>query len=197
MNGQTQANEARTGVIGGAILVAIGALFLAQELFSLDFGRYGWPFFIIGPGLLLFGGMVVGGRGAGDFAIPASIVTTVGLILFTQNLTGHFESWSYAWTLIMISVGIGQQIAGRWNGNAKQVREGREVALLGLVFFLGFGTFFELIIFRSIALAPYVLPAVLIIGGAALVVRNALQARRVVTTDQEALDDSTPGGWSL
>ncbi len=113
MNQQTQSNEARTGLVGGAILVALGALFLAQELFSFDPGRYGWPLFIIGPGLLLFAGMVLGGRGAGDFAIPASIVTTVGLILFTQNLTGHFQSWAYAWTLVApTAVGLGLALYG-------------------------------------------------------------------------------------
>ena len=90
-------HDARQGLVGGAILVALGAHFLFRQVFDFDLGRYGWPLFIIGPGLLLFAGMAVSGRGAGGLAIPASIVTTIGLLLFVQNATGYYESWAYGW----------------------------------------------------------------------------------------------------
>jgi hypothetical protein len=197
MNERVRANETRTGVIGGAILVALGAIFLAQELLSFDPGRYGWPFFIIGPGLLLFVGMLLGGRGAGGFAVPGSIVTTVGTMLFVQNLTGRFETWAYSWALIPTAVGVGLMIAGHWDGDAKQVREGRGTMLVGLALFLGFGAWFELFIFRGSALTTYAFPVALIVGGLAVVVRNALRARRASAAMFEDVTDGAQGGWSL
>ncbi len=127
MDGQMRRHDARQGLIGGAILVALGAHFLFRQVFDFDLGRYGWPLFIIGPGLLLFAGMVVSGRGAGSMAIPASIVTTIGLLLFVQNATNYYESWAYAWALIPLAAGLGTCIAGAWDGNATLVAEGQPV----------------------------------------------------------------------
>lgn len=197
MGERARTNEVRTGLIGGAILVTLGALFLAQELFSFDPGRYGWPFFIIGPGLLLFVGMLLGGRGAGGFAVPGSIVTTVGSILFVQNLTGRFETWAYSWALIVAAVGVGMQISGAWDGNAKEMREGRGTMFVGLALFVGFGAWFELFIFRGSAISTYVFPAALIVGGLALLARNLIRARRATAARYDEMLDEVPGGWSL
>ena len=38
--------------------------------------------------------------------VPASIVTGIGGLLYWQNATGRWESWSYAWALIVASVGV-------------------------------------------------------------------------------------------
>src|SRR5262245_62799544 len=44
----------RGGMIVGAILVVLGLLFLAQRVFDFDLGQYGWPLFVIVPGVLVF-----------------------------------------------------------------------------------------------------------------------------------------------
>lgn len=196
MNQRMRTNETRSGVLSGAILVTLGALFLAQNLFSFDPGRYGWPLFIIGPGVLLFSGMFIGGRGAGSLAIPGSIVTTIGLMLFVQNLTGRFETWAYSWALIPTAVGVGLQIAGHRDGIAAMVREGQRLMLIGLTLFAVFGASFELFIFRSSPLAPYLFPLALIVGGLALVARNTARTRRT-TPSTDTPDDTTPSGWTL
>ena len=199
MGKRAQRHDLRSGVVGGAILMAIGAHLLLREIFNIDLGQYGWPFFIIGPGLLLFAGMVIGGRGAGDLAIPGSIVTTIGLLLFVQNLTGRFETWAYGWSLIVIAVGLGLIIAGSWDGEDKQVREGKEVASVGAFLFIGFGTFFELFVFRGHVLTPYIFPVAMIVGGVALVVWNVLRARRKAEpiADDDTTDLPSQEMWPL
>lgn len=198
MGGRSRRNDARGGLVGGAILVAIGAHLLLREIFDLDLGRYGWPILIFGPGLLLFLGMALGGRGAGGFAIPASILTTIGLMLFVQNATGRFETWAYSWALIPAAVGAGMLIAGRWDGNERQVREGQGTLRVGVLLFLGFGAWFELVIFRGGVAAPYALPVALIVVGAALLARNALRWRRApepIVAD--ATEPLAQGTWPL
>src|SRR5919206_4505591 len=71
--------------VGGAVLVALGLLLFVQQAFGFDFGHYGWPLFIILPGLALLGAFAVGGRGAAGLAVPGCVVTMVGLLLAIQN----------------------------------------------------------------------------------------------------------------
>ena len=74
--GEGGERDGHGGLVGGAILVALGVAFLAQNTFNVTGLGFRWPFFIIGPGLLLFAAMIAGGRGSGNLAVPASIVTT-------------------------------------------------------------------------------------------------------------------------
>ena len=75
----------------------------------------------------------------------------MGLVLFYQNVTGRFESWPYAWGLIVTAVGIGLALAGRLQANPKLQHDGQRLATIGLVLFVAFGALFELLIFRSFA----------------------------------------------
>jgi hypothetical protein len=122
MNGDTKSQGARLGI--GAVLVALGILFLLEQFFDVRLGQWLWPLFIIIPGLLFFVGMVLGGKPAGPLAIPGSIVTTVGLLLFYQNTFNHFESWAYAWALMPVAVGIGLMINGIWSEQPALVHNG-------------------------------------------------------------------------
>ena len=88
--------------IGGLLLIALGAFFLLFQLFPAlgAFVRIDqlWPLIVmaVGGGLLL---LAVITR-TPPLAIPASIVGGIGLLLFFQNITGYWDSWAYAWTLI-------------------------------------------------------------------------------------------------
>ena len=128
---------------------------------------------------------------AAPLAIPGTIVSTVGLILFYQNATGRFESWSYAWGLILAAVGVGIALTGSLQDNAKQQREGRQLASLGLALFAAFGLFFELFVFRGFAIGVwrYLLPLVLIGGGLYLLVR---QRNVEDTSQQDTSQEPTP-----
>ena len=162
------------GVIGGALLIAIGLVMLVQRYTPLHLGELFWPFFIIGPGLLLFTLMLLGGRGAGALAIPASVVTTIGLILLGQSLLDYYESWAYIWALIPTAVGVGMAIGGVWDGKPALVRGGVQTARGGLTMLLIFATFFELFIFHSATFLVVLWPLALIGGGAFLLLRGRL-----------------------
>jgi hypothetical protein len=137
---------ARTGTVAGILLILLGALFMALQFFEIRFWDELWPLIIIGVGLLFFVAMLVTGKQGGALAIPGSIITMVGLILLFHNTFGFWETWAYAWTLIVVAAGIGIQIFGRYTGQDKARQSGSVVARIGLVLFVLFGIFFELFI---------------------------------------------------
>ena len=107
-----------SALIGGTALIAVGILSLLGQVFSgYHFWGMIWPFLIIGVGGLFYIGMFAGGKSVSGLAVPATIITTIGLILFYQNITHNWESWSYAWTIILIGVGLGIYIMGAYGGD--------------------------------------------------------------------------------
>lgn len=159
--------QRRTGIL----LVAIGAVFLVAQLGG---GAFAWPLFILVPGLILLAAPFVGPASAAGLAVPGSIVTTVGLILWVQNATGTFHTWSYAWGLVLAAVGVGTFLQASLERRIEAQREGVRTAAMGLGLFAAFGVFFEFLIFREGMrdAAGWVLPAVLIAGGAVLLWRQ-------------------------
>ncbi len=166
----------------GLGLIVLGILFLAGQLFGFNVWGVVWPFFIIVPGLLFFVGMVALGKNGAPLAIPGSIITMIGLILLLQTLTGLWQTWAYIWALVFpTSVGIGIAIAGLWGDDPRAARAGGTTALIGLVIFLAFAIFFELLLnlsgLRSGPLGRIVLP-VLLIGAGVVTLLLALLPRR-------------------
>ena len=136
--------ERRAALVVGLILIALGVLFFIG-LF-LDIGPYLWPFIVIAVGAGFFVAIAAGGRMLSPLAIPGSIITMVGLILLVQNTLGIWETWAYAWALIVVAVGIGVAIHGWLSRDRAAWRGGGQVILVGGGLFLAFGTFFELIV---------------------------------------------------
>ena len=139
-------NRSKAGpLIGGTLLITFGLLALAGRVFrSVDWG-FLWPFIIIGIGVLFFAAMFSGGKGTAGFAIPGSIVSGIGLVLLYQNIFQHWESMAYFWTFIIFFVGAGIYIMGWYGGDAGQKKSGAGVMKIGLILFVIFGTFFEMI----------------------------------------------------
>jgi hypothetical protein len=136
-------NQNRSGLIFGTILIIIGALFFVGQVFNvMNWGNY-WPLFIIGIGVAFFVGMLLGGKSLGALAIPGSIITMGGLILLAQNVFGWWETWSYAWGLVLASVGVGIAIYGHRSQKPESVKGGWDLARVGLILFLIFGAIFE------------------------------------------------------
>jgi len=182
MNDKRRAGGASIGI--GAVLVALGVLFLLEQLFGFQLGQWLWSLFIIIPGLFCFVGMVLGGKSAGPLAIPGSIITTVGLLLFYQNTFDHFESWAYAWALIPIAVGIGLMINGAWSDHPTLVQNGRRLAGIGLVLFLVGFFFFELVLNIGRWASGLVAPLLLITAGIYLLLRRVSPAGRPTTAPE-------------
>jgi hypothetical protein len=136
----------RTSLIFGVLLIGLGILFLVGQLFRVNIWQYAWPMFILVPGIIFFGITMSGGSGSSGFAIPASILTTVGLIFFFQALTGHYASWAYAWTLIFpTAVGLGMFIMGSQGGDESLKKQGKGFLRAGLVLFVILAFVFEAI----------------------------------------------------
>ncbi len=182
------ADRARASAIFGAILVLLGIIFLIGQFINIDFGHYLWPFFVIGIGALFFIGMVAGGPSVGGLAIPGSIIVTVGLILLVQNFFDIYESWSYAWALIIAAVGAGIVIQGFWTRRPDLRASGWRLIRTGLILFLFFGAFFELVIFRMNTFMGKVFwPLALILVGLYLVINRFLRS-------PQPLPPQNPGG---
>jgi hypothetical protein len=141
-------SKRRSSLAVGLILILVGLFFLAaQFLPELNIWTvwFDWPVYAIGVGfLLLLIGLLVGEP---DMAVPACIVGGIGGILYWQNATGNWESWSYVWALIPGFAGVGRVISGllgpahkRW----KTVQDGLQTVLVSAALFVVFGSFFGL-----------------------------------------------------
>lgn len=181
-NDMTRSNNANNaGVAIGAILVVIGALFLAGQFLGAVLGQYLWPFFVIVPGaaLVVWGLLTANSAGEG-LSIFGAIVTITGLLLFYQNITGHWQSWAYAWALVApVGPGLGQLLYGAVRGRNDLVVSGWRVMRVGLILFLVFAAFFELVLgISGFGLGRYSWPIFLIGLGVVLLVVNLFRQDR-------------------
>src|SRR5712692_192320 len=169
-----------SGLALGLVLVVVGVFFLIMRLFEIDLSTYGWPLYVIIPGLtLLIVGFVSLGTGA---LVPGGIVTVTGLILAAQNASGDWASWAYAWTLVVPGgAGLGLFLQGLRVHDSKQMRLGRNLMFWSaLMFMIGF------VIFESIfnisgqdfgIVSRAALPVLLIIIGVTLLARSVQRGR--------------------
>ena len=173
-------------LIGGAILIGIGLLTLVSRVFSnIDWSLL-WPIAIVGFGALFFIAMFATGKSGAAFAIPGTIITGIGLTVLVQNMTHHWETMSYLWTLIIIFVGLGIYFMGWYGGDENQKRSGGRVLKIGIILFIIFGTIFESI-FSS--MHNLLFPILLILLGVYLVVsRSGLLHRK----QDKAIDTPLP-----
>jgi hypothetical protein len=170
-----------SGIALGVVLVVVGLFYLAIQMFGIDLSSFGWPLFVIIPGLtLLVVGMVSLGTGA---AIPGGILTMVGLVLAYQNSTGNWTSWVYAWALVAPGgVGVGLFLQGLRERNAGLIRQGRSLMFIAaLIFMIGFVFFESILDIGGINDQPVVkaaLPALFIVIGIILLARSIQNSRR-------------------
>lgn len=179
-------------LVGGIVLVAFGVLALiAQTLPDFHFWNIFWPFIIVAFGAMFFVIMYSSDKSTAPLAIPGSIFTGVGLMMVIQNITNHWESWSYGWTVILMSVGVGIYLMGHRADNEQQKAAGQRVINIGLVMFIVFGAFFEMI-FNNAPIAQYFFPLALIgLGGYMIVRRSALFGARPASEPAE-IDEPAP-----
>jgi hypothetical protein len=139
----TDAQRSRIRTGAGALLVALGLLLLAQQLFG--FTRNGaWPFYIIAVGLAFFAGAIVGGPAAGPLAIPGAVISTVGLILLYQSTFDRYQTWAYAWSLLVVAGGVGLLLDAAWRNQPERAQVGRAMIGVGVALFVVGFVFFEL-----------------------------------------------------
>jgi hypothetical protein len=135
----------RTNLILGILLILIGAwLVVSRQVPGVQdwlSNNFTWPMWTIGAGLLV---LIIGlFTGAPGMAIPASIIAGIGGILYYQNQTGDYGSWSYMWALIPGFVGVGTILAGLLGENMRRnLAHGLNLIVISTVMFLVFATFF-------------------------------------------------------
>ncbi len=136
------------GLVFGLLLILVGGAFLLTNVTGFNFDKYGWPAFIIVPGLLLLVlGLAIRSEGGLGAAIPGGLLLSVGLLLAFQDATDSYESWAYAWALIAPgSVGATLFLFGLTHARMDLIDSGLRTAAVGIGLFIGFGLFFENVI---------------------------------------------------
>jgi hypothetical protein len=183
-----QVDDGRRSINGevalGGLLVLLGIVIVLGQALDLDLGRVGWPFLVITPGLALLGlGLATPGRLGEVLATVGGVVTMAGLVLLVQNATDRFDTWAYAWTLVvLVGPGIGRWLVGVVRGRSDLAASGGWLIGAGLVAFLGLAVFFEVVVRiggRPFGAASrYGLAALLILAGLLLLGRRLLAAKR-------------------
>ena len=147
---QPQSSPDRRGIVAiGTLLILLGLAAFALQTAGYDLADAasgdGWPILVIVPGLILLTAAFVTPVPAGvGLAIAGSIVTTVGLVLFYQQQTNHWESWSYAWALVGPgAAGLGMTAYGLVFRQSELVRGGLALAAIAAVIFVVGFWFFE------------------------------------------------------
>ena len=168
--------QSRTNLALGIILLAIGGwLLVARQVPALQdlMDNFTWPMWTIGAGvLILLIGLLTGAPG---MAVPACIVAGIGGILYYQNATGNFASWSYMWTLIPGFVGVGSILAGLLGEHTRRnLGHGLRLIVTSAVLFLIFATFLG----GLSILGEYGLPVLLILLGLYVLARGFMRGNR-------------------
>lgn len=164
-------------IVLGLFLVLLGGWFLASQFYP-DLGtlinlEFSWPLILVGVGifLLLFGLLI----GAPGMAVPATIVGGIGGLMYWQNATGNWESWSYAWALIPGFVGLGVILAGLLEGRlSESLSGGGFLIVLSLLLFAVFSSMMG----GPNLLGPY-WPVLLILFGLWVLFRTLLRPREL------------------
>lgn len=135
----------RSALFLGVLLILIGAWLVVSRQVPevrhwLD-TNFAWPMWTIGAGLLIFLiGLITGVPG---MSVPAAIVAGIGGILYYQNATHNFATWSYMWTLIPGFVGVGLILAGLLGEYTRHnISRGLNLIVISAVMFLVFGAIF-------------------------------------------------------
>jgi hypothetical protein len=170
-------------VVLGVVLILTGVVYIAIELIprlaQIDFGHYGWPLFVLVPGVALIG-VASAVPEVSALCVPGAVVITAGLVLFVQNVFGLFATTTYAWALVTPgSVGLGMWLQGAVEPAVEQAdelrRRGTRALGTGLVIFLVSALFFETLHVSGVV---FPLPVRLLVGLTIIVVGIVVVTRR-------------------
>lgn len=131
-------------IVAGLVLLGLGLIFLISEFLQVNVWTYLWPLFIIAVGVAFLIAMLAGTKESSGLAVPGSLFIGLGAVMFVQNLFGIWETWSYAWTLILVSLGVGIFVMGVRSEQPGARRAGVLMVAIGIVLFVVAGALFEI-----------------------------------------------------
>jgi hypothetical protein len=169
--------QKRSDLVFGILLLLIGAWFLGaqfnilpglNEIINIE---YQWPLVVIGVGGLLFLlGLLARSPG---LSVPACVVAGIGGILYWQNLTGQWDSWSYLWTLIPGFVGVGIILSTLLGGETRRgYTSGLRTILVSAILFVIF-----LMLFSGQVLFVRYWPVLVILLGIWIIIQGVFRKR--------------------
>ena len=133
------------------VLIGAGLFFLAANLFPFSLFALVWPLFIIGPGLLLlwpaYRSTPEATHSLAFLAVPGAFLLGLGLLLATMSITGHWESWAYAWTLLPAAIIAGVVYMKRHQPESRLHERGHRIIRTLVIACMGLAILFELFIF--------------------------------------------------
>jgi hypothetical protein len=133
----------KSAIVGGVILILLGLLFLANEIFPNIFNFWSWPFILIAVGLVFLFWAIF--SQTGGLAVPGMILSGLGAIFYYQTFTENWESWSYIWALIPGFIGLGVFLGGIIDKKFKEgLNSGLTLILISAILFFAFGSAFGL-----------------------------------------------------
>ncbi len=166
-------------LIAGISLLVVGLVVLASEPLASFIGDLGagedllrwWPILIIGLSLFFLVPSIIGPQNRrlrAGMVLPGAILVGVGGALLYTSLTDRWGAWSYLWSVLPFSFGLGMYAAG-WIADAPAFKWiGSGIAAGGVVAYLVFATAFGGEAFRLLAAIGLLgLGAALTIGGLA------------------------------
>jgi hypothetical protein len=166
-------------LFAGLVLLAVGLLLLASEPIAGFVRGLGisdevlrwWPVLIIGLSLFFLVPSLVGRqhpRLRAGMVIPGVMLAGVGAALLYTSLTDRWNAWSYLWSVLPFSFGLGMYAAG-WIADAPAFKWiGAGISVGGLVAYLVFATAFGGEAFRLVAAVGIIaLGLALTVGGLA------------------------------
>ena len=161
----TMDKKQRAIIAAGGIAILLGVLVIVGSFLPPGSRVVSWPLIVLGVGaaFLLFGA----GTSAVGLVIPGAIVLGIGCLLYVQNLTGWWDSWSFAWALIPGFTGLGLLLFDRLTGASEGLKTATKVLLaVSVVLFLVFAAAIGRHAWAWIALG-----AALVAAGSVIVVR--------------------------
>ncbi len=162
----------KSAIVGGIILILLGLLFLASEIFPGIFSFWSWPFILVTIGLVFLIWAILSGNGG--LAVPGMILSGLGGIFYYQTTSGDWTSWSYIWALIPGFVGLGVLLSGLIDRKFKSALSGGlTLLLISAIMFFAFGYAFGLQ--RNIAMYW---PVLLVVLGVVALVRALVSKKR-------------------
>jgi len=136
------------------LLISAGVVLLVTNLMHISLMNYLWPGFIAGLGLLMvwpsYQSTAERQSPFSFLAVPGAMALAMGGLFFLMNLTNHFESMAYAWTLILAAGGAGYAYLKRFDDSSNAQAKSHKFIRTMVLAFMALATVFELLIFQSL-----------------------------------------------